>query len=286
MSISLSSVQQLINLYETCLFANVSANETFSVTSSSKKDFFFDDSSFESSSFSMTFLIVFWRFCEHIWSQSSFVNLFREFFRLFSWFLRSIFIQLSEYSRSDKNNRWMSVSFRISKNDHRTCDSRIFDSRISLILFDQSSSHLRFCSAMWQMLHVLLSLWLALKRFEDDFEILSEYFLLTLKIFSDSSRDSELFLYQTQMTNSSCAANSKNRTHIDFSERQINSIVLFSHKSSFNSTVIDSIVDVWALFTDSYTCESSRIFEYDSSKRDVSSKLIIFDESFSDLWDK
>jgi hypothetical protein len=44
-----------VNLYETCSFANVSANETFSVISSSKKDFFFDDSSFESFSFSMIF---------------------------------------------------------------------------------------------------------------------------------------------------------------------------------------------------------------------------------------
>jgi hypothetical protein len=64
MSMSLSSVQQLINLYETCLFANVSANETFSVTSSSKKDFFLDDSSSESFSFLMTFfnrLLTFFR---------------------------------------------------------------------------------------------------------------------------------------------------------------------------------------------------------------------------------
>jgi hypothetical protein len=125
-----------------------------------------------------------------------------------------------------------------------------------------------------------------LERFEDDFEILSEYFLLTSKIFSDLSRDSNSSFYQTQMTNSSCAANSENHTHIDSSQRQINSIVLSLHKSFFSSTVIDSTVDVWALFADFFTCESSRVFEYDSSRRDVSSKLIISDESFSDLWKK
>jgi hypothetical protein len=137
-----------------------------------------------------------------------------------------------------------------------------------------------------EMLHVLLSLWLTFERFEDDFEILLEYFLLTSKIFFDSFRDLEMSLYQTQMTNSSCAANSKNRTHIDSSERQINSVVLSSHRSSFSSTVIDSIVDVWTLFANFYTCESSQVFEYDSSRRDVFSKLIIFDESSSDFWDK
>jgi hypothetical protein len=44
----------LINLYKTCLFANVSANETFNIISS-LKDFFFVDSSSKSFSFSMIF---------------------------------------------------------------------------------------------------------------------------------------------------------------------------------------------------------------------------------------
>jgi hypothetical protein len=55
MSVPLSSVQQLINLYEACPPANVSANEAFSVTSSSEKDFFFDDPSSESFFFSVAF---------------------------------------------------------------------------------------------------------------------------------------------------------------------------------------------------------------------------------------
>jgi hypothetical protein len=139
---------------------------------------------------------------------------------------------------------------------------------------------------MLQMLYVSLSLWLMLAWFVNDFEILLEYFLLTSKIFSDSSRDSELSFYQTQMTNSSCVMRSRNRTHIDLLVRQTNSIVSSSHKSSFSSTIIDSSADVWMLFADSYTCERSRVFECDSSKRDVFLKLISSDESFSDFWDK
>jgi hypothetical protein len=133
---------------------------------------------------------------------------------------------------------------------------------------------------------VSLSLWLVFARFADDFKILLEYLLLTSKIFSDSSRDSEFSFYQTQMTNSSRVTRSRNRTHIDLFKRQTNSIVSFSHKSFLSSTIIDLFADVWVLFTDFYTCERSRVFEYDSSKRDIYLKLIIFDESFSDFWDK
>jgi hypothetical protein len=88
------------------------------------------------------------------------------------------------------------------------------------------------------------------------------------------------------MINSLCATNWKNRTHIDFFRRQTNLIVLFSHKSSFNSTIIDLSVDVWMLVADFYICEQSRIFEFDSSTRDVFLKLIIFDKSFFDFWNK
>jgi hypothetical protein len=136
------------------------------------------------------------------------------------------------------------------------------------------------------MLHESLSLWLMFVRFANDFEILLKNLLLTSKIFSDSSRDWESSFYQTQMTNSSCATNWENRTHIDRFERQINSVVLSSHRFSFNSTIINSFVDVWMLVAESYICEQSRVFEFDSSTRDVSLKLIIFDESFSDFWDK
>jgi hypothetical protein len=139
---------------------------------------------------------------------------------------------------------------------------------------------------MLQMLHELLSLWLTFVRFVNDFEILLKNFLLTSKIFSDSSRDWESFFYQTQMTNSSFATNSENRMRIDRFAHQTNSIVLSSHKSFLNSIIIDSSVDVWMLVADFYICEQSRVFEFDSSTRDVFLKLIIFDESFSDFWNK
>jgi hypothetical protein len=88
------------------------------------------------------------------------------------------------------------------------------------------------------------------------------------------------------MINSSFTTSSKNRMRIDRSAHQINLIDLSSHKSSFNSTIIDSFVDVWMLVANLYTCEQSRVFKFNSSTRDVSLKLIIFDESFSDFWDK
>jgi hypothetical protein len=161
------------------------------------------------------FSIVFWRFCELILLSFWFENSFQEFSRFFSSFLRSIFIQSNEVLRSDSNIHWMSAFCHIS-----TIDSRVFDSRISLILFlDQLSRHSTIFLAKLQMLHELLSLWLTFVRFEDDFEILLEDFLLTSKIFFDSSRDWESSHYQTQMTNSSCATNWENRTHIDRSER-------------------------------------------------------------------
>jgi hypothetical protein len=171
--------------------------------------------------------------------------------------------------------------------DHTsTIDSRFFDSRIFLILSDQSSRHLTIFLAMLQMLHELLFLWLAFVRFVNDFGILLKNLLLTSKICSDSSHDWESSFYQTQMTNSSCVTRSRNRTHIDRFAHQTNSVASSSHKSSFNSTIIDSSADVWALSASLYICESSRVFELDSSTRDVSSELIIFDESSSDFWDK
>ncbi len=136
------------------------------------------------------------------------------------------------------------------------------------------------------MLHELPSLWLAFVRFEDDFEILLEDLLLTSKIFFDLSHDWESSFFQTQMTNSSCVTRSRNRTHIDRFAHQTNSIVSSSHRSFLNSTVIDSFADVWALSADSCICESSRVFELDSWRRDVSSTLITSDESSSHFWDK
>jgi acyl-CoA synthetase (AMP-forming)/AMP-acid ligase II len=133
---------------------------------------------------------------------------------------------------------------------------------------------------------VLSFLWLVFQRFKDNFEIFLKYYLLTSKIFSDSSRDLELFFYQTQMTNSSCATYSENRTHIDFSVRQTNSIVLSSHKFFHNSTIIDLIFDDWTLFEDLCICESSRVFELDSLKQNAFLKLIVSDKSFSNFWDK
>ncbi len=171
--------------------------------------------------------------------------------------------------------------------DHTsTIDSRSCDSRIFLISSDQSSRHSTIFLAMLQMLHEFSSLWLAFVRFEDDFEILLKNFLLTSKVYFDSSHDWESFFFQTQKTNSSCVTCSRNRTHIDRSAHQTNSIASSSHRSCLNSTVIDSFADVWALFADSCICESSRVFELDSWERDVSSTLIIFDESSFDFWDK
>jgi hypothetical protein len=175
----------------------------------------------------------------------------------------------------------MSAFDHISTIDSRSCDSRIF-----LILSDQSSSLLRIFLAKLQMLHALFFLWLMLAWFEDDFEILLKDFLLTSRICSDSFHDWESSFFQTQMTNSSCVARSRNRTHIDRFAHQTNTVVLSSHRSSFNSTVIDLFADVWKLFTDFCICKSSRVFELDSSKRDVSSTLIIFDESSSDFRNK
>ncbi len=126
----------------------------------------------------------------------------------------------------------------------RSCCSRIFDSRIFLIFFDQSSSHSKIFLAMLQMFHESLSLWLVLVRFVNDFGILLKDFLLTLKICSDSSRDWESLFYQTQMTNSSFATNSKNRMRINRSAHQTNSVVLSSHRFSFSSAIIDSFADV------------------------------------------
>jgi hypothetical protein len=232
--------------------------------------------------FRWLFSIVFWRFCEFILLSFWFENSFQEFSRSFSSFLRSIFIQSNEILRSDSSIHWMSAFCHIS-----TIDSWVFDSKVSLIFFlDQLSRYSTIFFAMLQMLHELFSLWLAFKRFVNDFEILLKDLLLTSKIFFDSSRDWESFFYQTQMTNSSCATNWENRTHIDRSERQTNSVVLSLHRSSLSSTIIDSFVDVWMLVADLYICEQSRVFEFDSSTRNVSLELIIFDESFSDFWDK
>jgi hypothetical protein len=127
----------------------------------------------------MIFFSRFRRFCELISLSFWFENSFQEYFRSFSLFLRSIFIQSNEVLRSNNNIRWMSAFDHIS-----TINFRIFDSRVSLILFlDQSSSRLRFFLTKLQMLHELLSLWLMLARFEDDFGILLKDFLLTSKIF-------------------------------------------------------------------------------------------------------
>jgi hypothetical protein len=89
-----------------------------------------------------------------------------------------------------------------------------------------------------------------------------------------------------QMTNSLCATNWENRTRIDRFERQTNSIVLSSHKLFLSSTIIDSFVDVWVLVANLYFDEQSWVFEFDSSTRNVSLRLIIFDKSFSDFWNK
>jgi hypothetical protein len=130
--------------------------------------------------------------------------------------------------------------------DHiSTIDSRFFDSRVSLILFlDQSSRHSMIFLAMLQILYELFSLWLTFVRFVNDFEIFLKDLLLTSKIFFDSSHDWESSFFQTQMTNSSFATNSKNRMRIDHFAHQTNSIASFSYKSFFNSTIIDSFVDV------------------------------------------
>jgi hypothetical protein len=162
--------------------------------------------------FRWLFSVVFWRFCVLISLSFWFENSFQEFFRSFSSFLRSIFIQSSEVLRSNNSIHWMSAFDHTSTIDSRSCDSRIFS-----ISSDQSSRHSTICLAMLQMLHELLSLWLAFVRFEDDFGILLEDFLLTSKIFSDSFHDWESSLFQTQMTNSSFATNSKNRMRIDHS---------------------------------------------------------------------
>ncbi len=168
-----------------------------------------------------------------------------------------------------------------------TIDSRIFDSKVSLILFfDQSSFHQKIFLAKLQMLHVLFCLWLTFVRFVNDFDILLKDFLLRLKICFDSSHDWESSFCRSQMTNSSFATNSKNRTHIDLSAHRTNSIASSSHRFSLNSTIIDSIADVWALSADLCIFESSRVFKLDSWRRDVSSMSIIFDESFFDFWDK
>ncbi len=239
------------------------------------------------SRFSSLFQVISWLFAWRIWLRFAFSNSSREFFRFFFWSLRSIFIQSSEFSRSDSNSLWKDVFYRICMIDFRNFDSRVFDSRIFLILFlDQCSSHSTFFLAMWRMLYASLFLWLMLVRFADDFEILLEDSWLRLTIFLDSFHDWRSSLYRSQMTNSSFATSSKNCVHSDLSERRTNSIVLFSHKSSFNSTIIDSFVDVWALFADFCICESSLAFEFDSWVRDVSLMLIIFDRSISDLWDK
>jgi hypothetical protein len=171
--------------------------------------------------------------------------------------------------------------------DHTsTIDSRSCDSRISLISSDQSFRHSTIFLAMLQMLHKLSSLWLTFVRFEDDFEILLKDLLLTTKVYFDSSHDWESSFFQTQITNSSCVTRSKNRTHIDRSAHQTNSVVSSLHRSFLSSAIIDSSADVWKLFTDSCICESSRVFELDSWERDVSSTLITFDELSSDFWDK
>jgi hypothetical protein len=141
--------------------------------------------------FRWLFSIVFWRFCVLISLSFWFENSFQEFSRSFSLFLRSIFIQSSEVLWSNSSIHWMNAFCHIS-----TIDSRIFDSRISLILFlDQLSRHLTIFLAMLQMLHELLSLWLTLESFVNDFEILLEDFLLTSRIFSDSSHDWESSFY-------------------------------------------------------------------------------------------
>jgi hypothetical protein len=225
--------------------------------------------------FRWLFSVVFWRFCELISLSFQFLNSSQEFFRSFSSSLCLIFIQSNEVLRSNNNIRWMSAF-----NHTNTIDSRSCDSKISLISFDQSSRHSTIFFAMLQMLHELLSLWLTFVRFKDDFEILLEDFLLTSKIFSDSSHDWELSFFRTQMTNSSCVTRSKNRTHIDRSAHQTNSIVSSSHKSSFSSTVINSFVDVYKLSANLCICESFRVFELDSSTRDVFSKLIILINRF------
>jgi hypothetical protein len=76
------------------------------------------------------FSIVFWRFCELILLSFWFENSFQEFSRFFSLFLRSIFIQSNEVLRSNNNIHWMNAFCFIS-----TINSRVFDSKVSLILF-------------------------------------------------------------------------------------------------------------------------------------------------------
>jgi hypothetical protein len=143
MSISLFNVQQLISFYEILSSTNVSANETSKMISfdvcvdlSSKFSIFL--------SFSSHFLTFFLAY----WLRLEVSNSIRKFCWFFFWFLRSIFIQSSEFSRSNNNSFWTDVFCHIRKIDSRFCCSRIFDSRIFLILFDQSSSHSKIFLAM------------------------------------------------------------------------------------------------------------------------------------------
>jgi hypothetical protein len=80
--------------------------------------------------FRWLFSIVFWRFCELILLSFWFENSFQKFSRSFSSFLSSIFIQSSEILWSNNNIHWINAFCHIN-----TIDSRIFDSRIFLILF-------------------------------------------------------------------------------------------------------------------------------------------------------
>ncbi len=96
-------------------------------------------------------------------------------------------------------------------------------------------------------------------RFANNFEIFSKDFLLMLKVYFDLFYNLKFFFYRLQNSYLLCATNSKNRIHIDFSERLINSIVSFLHKSFFSSIIINQVVDISRFFTNFRTFELSQI---------------------------
>ncbi len=107
-------------------------------------------------------------------------------------------------------------------------------------------------------------------RFADDCEISSKDQIWMMMIFLAEFDNLILSFYRRQMSHQQFSTHSRNRTDIDLLEHQKYSVVSSSHTSSFNSTISDSIVDVWKHEVDSYIYVLFRAFWFDRSMLNVS----------------
>jgi hypothetical protein len=106
-------------------------------------------------------------------------------------------------------------------------------------------------------------------RFANDCEISSKNQVWMMMIFLAKLRNIILSFYRRRMSHQQFSTHSRNRTDIDLLEHQKYSIVSSSHISSLNSTISDSIVDVWRHEVNFYIHVLFRVLWFDQSMLSV-----------------